>query len=89
MADIHASPGQIERIEAAPENLIPIPRAGEGCLPHDLQDDQDLVDFLFHESWAPRELWRAHLEAPFLGACMQATEGAVAESTLHETRRIG
>jgi len=44
---------------------------------------------LFYENWESRELWQAHMNAPHLAAYMEATEGAVAEFTVHELSRIG
>ncbi len=90
VADIHAKPDQIDLVKAELQKLIPTTRAEEGCIQYDLhQDNEDAAHFLFYENWETRELWQAHMKAPHLGAYMKATEGAVAEFTLHEMNRIG
>ena len=90
VADIRAHPDQIDRVQAQLEKLIPITRAERGCIQYDLhQDNENPAHFLFYENWESRELWQAHMSAPHLAAYREATEGAVAEFTLHEMSRIG
>jgi quinol monooxygenase YgiN len=90
VANIHADPGQIERVKAELEKLIPITLAEEGCIQYDLhQDNEDPAHFLFYENWESRELWQAHMNASHLAAYMEATEGAVADFTIREMSRIG
>lgn len=90
VANIHAKVDQIDRVKAQLENLVPITRAEEGCIQYDLhQDNEDPAHFLFYENWESRELWQAHMNAPHLAAYKKATEGAVAEFSLHEMSRVG
>jgi quinol monooxygenase YgiN len=90
VANIHAHPDKIDRVRAELEKLIPITQGEEGCLQYDLhQDNENLAHFLFYETWESRELWQAHMNAPHLAAFKEATEGAVAEFTLHEMTHIG
>lgn len=90
VAHIHAHPDKIELVRAQLEILIPITRAEKGCLQYDLhQDNEDPAHFLFFENWESRELWQTHMNAPHLAAYMEATDGAVAEFTLHEMTHIG
>lgn len=89
VANIHAKPEHRETVQAELEKLIPVTRKEEGCLLYDLhQDNADPTHFMFYETWASRELWQAHMQAPHLEAYMQATDGMVAEFTLHEMTRI-
>jgi len=90
VANIQANPDKIDLVKAELLKLIPITRAEQGCLQYDLhQDNEDPAHFLFFENWESRELWQVHMSAPHLGAYLAATEGAVAEFTLHEMSRIG
>jgi quinol monooxygenase YgiN len=90
VANIHANPDKIDLVRAELERLIPITRAEEGCIQYDLhQDNENPVHFLFYENWESRDLWQTHMNAPHLADYMKATEGAVAEFTLHEMSRIG
>lgn len=90
VAHIHAHPDQIDLVRAELEKLIPITRGEEGCIQYDLhQDNEDPAYFMFYENWESRDLWQAHMNAPHLAAYQQATEGAVAEFTLHEMTHIG
>lgn len=89
VANIHAEPEHQERIRAELEKLVPITRAEEGCIQYDLhQDNEDPAHFMFFETWESRELWQVHMNAPHLAAYLKATEGAVAEFTLHEMTQI-
>lgn len=90
VANITANPGKTDLVKAELEQLIAITRAEEGCLTYDLhQDNENPAHFMFYETWESRELWQAHMQAPHLAAYMAATEGAVAEFTLHEMTLIG
>ncbi len=89
VANIHAKPEHAARVRAELETLIPITRAEAGCIQYDLhQDNEDPAHFTFYENWESRELWQVHMNAPHLAAYMKATEGAVAEFTLHEMTKI-
>lgn len=90
VAHIHAHLDEVDLVRAELERLIPITRAEAGCIQYDLhQDDENPAHFLFYENWESRDLWQAHMNAPHLAAYMEATDGAVAEFTLHEMRQIG
>jgi quinol monooxygenase YgiN len=85
VANIHASPTQIDLVKTELEKLIPVTRAEKGCIQYDLhQDNSNPAHFVFYENWVSRELWQEHMNAPHLAAYMQATEGAVVEFTLNE-----
>jgi quinol monooxygenase YgiN len=89
VANIQANPDRINLVKTELENLIAITRAEPGCLQYDLhQDNEDPAHFLFFENWESRDLWQAHMSAPHLAAYLAATEGAVAEFTLHEMSHI-
>ena len=90
VANIYAKPDKIELVQSELEKLIPITQAEEGCIQYDLhQDNENPTHFMFYENWDSRELWQAHMNAPHLAAYLEATEGTVAEFTLHEMSRIG
>lgn len=90
VANITATPGKTDLVKAELEKLIAITRAEEGCITYDLhQDNENPAHFMFYETWESRELWQTHMQAPHLAAYMDATEGAVAEFTLHEMTLIG
>lgn len=85
VAHVHAKPGQVDRVKTELRKLIPITRAERGCVQYDLhQNNEDPTHFMFFENWESRELWQAHMNAPHLSAYLKATEGAVAELTIHE-----
>ncbi len=90
VANILAEPDKIELVKAELEKLIPVTLGEPGCIQYDLhQDNEDPARFLFYENWESRELWQAHMNAPHLVDHRKATEGAVAEFTLHEMSRVG
>jgi quinol monooxygenase YgiN len=90
VANIHAHPDKIELVKAELEKLIPITQAEKGCLQYDLhRDNENPAHFMFYENWESRELWQIHMKTPHLTAYRKATEGAVAEFTLHEMTPIG
>lgn len=90
VANIHANPDKIDLVKAELEKLIPITRAEAGCIQYDLfQDHEDPAHFMFHENWESRERWQTHMNAPHLAAYLEATEGAVADFTIHEMSQIG
>ena len=89
VANIHASPDQIDLVKAELEKLVPITRGEEGCIQYDLhRDNENPAHFMFFESWESRELWQTHMNAPHLAAYMAATEGAVTEFVLNEMTHI-
>ncbi|MFG0252571.1 MAG: putative quinol monooxygenase [Phycisphaerales bacterium JB038] len=90
VANITAKPDTIELVKAELLKLIDRTRAEAGCLQYDLhQDNEDPTQFLFFENWESRDLWQAHMGAPHLKDYLAATEGAVAEFTVHEMTQIG
>ncbi|UWQ85583.1 putative quinol monooxygenase [Leisingera caerulea] len=90
VANITANPGKTDLVKAELEKLIAITRAEDGCITYDLhQDNENPAHFMFYETWESRALWQTHMQAPHLAAYMDATEGAVAEFTLHEMTLIG
>ena len=89
LAQITAKAGQEDLVRAELEKLIPITRAEPGCLQYDLHaDNTNPGFFVFFENWESRELWQTHMNAPHLANYMKATEGAVADFTLHEMSRV-
>ncbi|MET4805387.1 putative quinol monooxygenase [Limibacillus sp. MBR-115] len=85
VANIHATPDQIDLVKAELVKLVPTTRAEAGCIQYDLhRDDDDPAHFMFYETWETRALWQTHMNAPHLTAFMEATNGAVAEFTLNE-----
>lgn len=90
VARIEAGPGKSEQVKAALMGLIEPTRKEVGCIQYDLhQDNENPAVFLFYETWASRELWQAHMNAPHLVEYMKATEGAVISFSLNEMSRIG
>lgn len=90
VAHIHAKPTKIELVKRELEKLVPVTLAEKGCLQYDLhQDNEHPTHFMFYENWESRELWQAHMNAPHLAAYKLATEGAVAELTIHELTPLG
>ncbi|UWQ64640.1 antibiotic biosynthesis monooxygenase (plasmid) [Leisingera caerulea] len=90
VANITANPGKNDLVKAELEKLIAITRAEDGCITYDLhQDNDNPAHFMFYETWESRALWQTHMQASHLAAYMDATEGAVAEFTLHEMTLIG
>ena len=89
VASIQANADQASLVKTELQKLIPITREEAGCLRYDLhQDNADPAHFLFYETWASRELWQAHMNAPHLAAYLQATSGAVSDFTLFEMARL-
>ena len=59
-----------------------VPRGGD-------RPRRERVDhFMFYETWTSRALWQAHMAAPHLAACLEATKGALLEFTLNEMTHI-
>ncbi|MBX2854179.1 MAG: antibiotic biosynthesis monooxygenase [Rhodobacteraceae bacterium] len=89
LAQITAEPGKEDLVRAELTKLVSITRAEAGCLQYDLHLDNETPGFfVFYENWESRELWQTHMNAPHLAAYMAATEGAVANFTLHEMTKI-
>jgi quinol monooxygenase YgiN len=89
VADITAEADKIELVKAELLKLIGVTLAEEGCLQYDLhQDNENPAHFMFFENWESRDLWQAHMNNQPLKDYTAATEGAVAEFTLHEMTQI-
>lgn len=89
VANITANPDKIDLVKAELEKLIEPTLKEEGCLQYDLhQDNENPAHFMFFENWESRDLWQVHMNNQNLKDYMAATEGAVAEFTLHEMTHI-
>ena len=89
IAHITAKDDSIALVKAELEKLIPATRSEEGCIRYDLfQDNEKPTHFMFHESWATRELWQTHMENQHLKDFSAATEGAVESFVLHEMTEV-
>ena len=89
IAHIKAKVDSIALVKAELEKLIPATRSEEGCVRYDLfQDNEKPTHFMFHESWATRELWQIHMENQHLKDFPAATEGAVESLVLHEMTEV-
>lgn len=85
VANIIANPDKVDLVKTELVKLIDVTRAEEGCINYDLhQDNENPAHFMFHENWASRELWQAHMGNQHLRNYMAATEGAVAQFTVNE-----
>ena len=89
VAHIKAKSNKVDLVKAELLKLIAITRAEKGCLNYDLhQDNENPAHFLFYENWESRELWQIHMNNQHLKEYMAATNGAIAEFTLHEMTQI-
>jgi len=89
VASIRSQPGQEDLVETELRKLVEPTREEAGCLQYDLHKNHEVPGhFVFYENWEDRDLWQAHMGAAHIAAYMAATEGAVAEFTLHEMERI-
>lgn len=89
VAHITANADQIERVKTELQKLVEPTQAEAGCLQYDLhQDNQNPAHFMFYENWESRQLWQEHMNAAHLQAYLAATDGAVAEFTVHEMTRV-
>ena len=85
VANIIANPDKVDLVKTELVKLIDVTRAEEGCINYNLhQDNENPAHFMFHENWASRELWQAHMGNQHLRNYMAATEGAVAQFTVNE-----
>ena len=90
VANITATPDKIELVKSELEKLIAITRTEAGCINYDLhQDNGNPAHFMFYENWQSRESWQEHMNNKHLKEYAAATEGAVADFTLHEMTQIG
>ena len=90
VANITAHAGKVDLVKAELEKLIEPTLKEEGCLQYDLhQDNANPAHFMFYENWESRDLWQAHMNNRHLQDYQAATEGAVAEFTLHEMTHLG
>ncbi|MEM7227228.1 MAG: putative quinol monooxygenase [Planctomycetota bacterium] len=90
VAHITANPDAVELVREELQRLIATTRAEDGCVQYDLhQDNDNPAHFMFFENWTSRELWQQHMNNQHLKDYLAATEGAVADFTLHEMTQIG
>lgn len=89
IAHIKANPDQIDLVKAELTKLVSVTRSEEGCITYDLHQDIKTPEyFMMYELWESRDLWQLHTKAPHLAAYSAATDGAVAEFTVHEMARV-
>ncbi|MEH6443951.1 MAG: putative quinol monooxygenase [Oceanospirillaceae bacterium] len=85
LARIEAKTDQVALVKAALIKLIEPTRAEAGCLQYDLHQDNERPEiFVFYENWRSRALWQEHMNNEHLKEYMRATEGAVADFSIHE-----
>ncbi len=90
VAHITANDEQVELVQTELQKLIEPTRAEEGCVQYDLhQDNKNPAHFMFFENWDSYELWQAHSNNQHLKEFLAATEGAIAEFSVHEMTLIG
>ncbi|WP_299016594.1 putative quinol monooxygenase [uncultured Polaribacter sp.] len=89
VAKILAKPEKRALVKSELLKLIDITRAEKGCINYDLhQDNENENLFLFYETWENRTLWQNHMKNEHLAEYVKATDGAVADFTLHEMSLI-
>jgi len=89
VATITAKPEKRKLVKRELLKLIAPTRAEKGCINYDLhQDNENENLFLFYENWENKALWQTHMANDHIAAYLKATEGAVAEFTLHEMTPI-
>lgn len=89
IAHITAKPDKIELVKASLQKLVAPTLAEAGCINYDLhQDNDNPAHFMFYENWESRDMWQAHTRAAHLAALKQATDGAIAETVIHEMTPI-
>jgi quinol monooxygenase YgiN len=67
VAVFQANAGREAQLAAALGSLVAPTRAESGCLNYDLHRDLDVPGrFLFHENWATRVDWEAHMVSDHL-----------------------
>lgn len=67
VATLKAKKGLEDKLKQVLQTLISPTHAEKGCLNYDMhQSDDDPSVFVFHENWASRADWEAHMKAPHL-----------------------
>ena len=90
VAHITAQPDKIDLVKSELQKLIAPTQAEQGCIQYDLhQDNENPAHFMFYENWESRDLWQVHMNTEHLASFKAATEGALADFTLHEMTHIG
>lgn len=80
VATLKAKPGLEKKLGDILKTLVAPTQKEEGCLNYDMhQSDEDPGVFVFHENWATRANWEAHMKAPHL-VKFAAVQGDLAES---------
>ncbi|MBP2280718.1 quinol monooxygenase YgiN [Psychrobacter sp. PL15] len=89
IANITAKDDHIALVKTELEKLLPVTRVEEGCLQYNLyQDNENPAHFMFHESWASRELWLTHKENQHLKDFVAATDGTLESFILNEMTEV-
>lgn len=85
VAIFQASPGREDELAAALQGLIAPTRAEAGCLNYDLHRDLEVPGrFLFHENWATRGHWDAHMQTPHLKHHRETSGPLVARAEIYQ-----
>ena len=67
VATLKAKPGLEKKLSDMLRTLVAPTRAEKGCLNYDMhQSDETAGVFVFHENWATRADWEAHMKSPHL-----------------------
>ena len=67
VAIFQANPGCEDDLANALQKLVAPTLVETGCLNYDLHRDLEVPGrFLFHENWATRPHWEAHMDSPHL-----------------------
>ena len=67
VATLKAKPGLEKKLGDVLKTLVVPTRAEKGCLNYDMhQSDEDAGLYVFHENWATRADWEAHMKTEHL-----------------------
>lgn len=88
LALVTAEDGKEAETRALLEGLVPPTIVEEGCIGYSMHCDNDTPGFfMFYETWASRDLWLKHLDAPHIVAHREDSKGVIANVILHEMTR--
>ena len=89
IVQILAKPEHRALVKSELLKLVAPTKAEKGCLNYDLhQDNENKNLFWFYENWETRALWEMHNISTHVTQFKKATDGAVADFTLHEITHI-
>lgn len=89
VAKIEAKADKITLVKQELVKLIEPTRKEAGCMQYVLHQDNEQPEvFLFYERWETRELWQVHMGNENLKAFQDATDGALANFTVHEMTQV-